>query len=623
MNSVLRREHKGQFKEHRVAMSQQGKHIYEFGPFRLDVPKQLLLRESQPVHLKPKVFDLLVVLVQGDGQMLTKEELMQWLWADSFVEENNLAVSISALRKALGESHNEHLYIETIPRRGYRFVADVKKVFSSGATHLEEKGHSRGASSNTRGILTGFETVSIAVLPLEIIGTELNDEYLGLGLADTLITKLSNLRLIHVRPTSAVRKYVGGKREPVRIGHELGVEFVLEGNIRRVGERARITMQLVMVHDEVILWAEKFDECLKDIFVIEDSISQQVANALRLTLTGTEKELLVKRHTVSTEAYQAYMKGRYFCNKRTSGALKKSIYYFEQAIKIDRDYAQPYVGLADAYIHMGHAYALPPKAAYVKAEQCVLQSLQRDRELVEARTTLAHLKMLNSWDWRGAEEEFSRVIQINPNYAIAHQWLAICLRDVGRFDEAMRAADKAQELDPISPGIVTTRALIFYFARQYDKAVKELALALELDIHPIAYFALGLACAQLGQYEDAIRNIQRIRRITGIDSPEDIAALGYVYAISGRTLEANELLGKLIEQAKMEYISPYYIATIYAGLGAVDKAFTFLEKSYQEQDSELCLLKIDPRLDSLRADLRFTCLLQRLGLIPEGVSNYS
>jgi adenylate cyclase len=449
--------------------------IYEFGPFRLHLAKQCLLRDGRTVHLKPKVFDLLVALVQHSGELLTKDALMRQLWPDSFVEENNLAVSIFALRKALGERHGEHLYVKTIPRRGYIFVGDVKD------------------------------------LALE-------------GVADH---HASN-----------------GSHAP--------------GN----GQRP-----------------------------------------------------------VNPEAYQAYMRGRFFCNKKTAESLKKAISYFERTLKLDPHFALAYAGLAEAYMHMFHTNVLPCKGAYLIAQKYLSQALEIDNDLTEARATLGLLKVCNGWDWNGAEEEFRRALQLNPRYPVGHQLFAICLRHKGRFDEALDEINKAQELDPVSPTISTTKAGIFYYSRQYEQAARELERALELDMnYPIAHYFAGLTYAQMGRYDEAILEFQTVSDIVGFDSPEYRSSLAYVYATIGAIEKARELLNDLIECSKKEYIPPFHIAIVWTGLGEVDKAFAFLEKSYEDQDPELCVLRVDPRLDGLHPDPRYADLLQRIGLLPPNSS---
>ena len=589
-------------------MNRAAKHFYEFGSFRLDTAEHLLLQDGRPVPLKPKVFDLLLELVTNSSHVLTKDELMKQIWPDSFVEEHNLAVSISTLRKALGEDHSEQPFIETVPRRGYRFVAGVREVWDESADMR--------SGSNVRAHVKKEASVrakSIAALPFKHIGAKAaEEEYLGLGLADALITRLSNLRQIVVRPTSAVRRY-DGEQDPVAAGRELRVSAVLDGSVQRFGKRIRVTVQLVSVHDGASLWAGKFDETFTNIFAVEDSISEHVATALMLKLTDKERKQLRKRYTENTEAYQAYLKGRYFLGKRTVESFGKSFGYFEQAISIDPEYALAYAGLADYYLLLMNFNVLPPQKAGPQAKEAALKALRFDDTLAEAHASLAYLKGIHEWDWAGAEREFERAIELNANDAIAHQFYSIYLRVLKRFDEAMAEAKKAQELDPLSLSINTSVGSLFYFARQYDQAIEQLSKTLELDPNFVmAHFYLGWAFEQKGMYEEAIAAFQKVVHISG-NVPEFGAGLGHAYAVSGNTVKAREVLNELKALAKQRYVSPYDLALIHTGLGEEDEALDWLEKAYEERSVELALLKVDQRLDTLRKDSRFTDVLRLIG----------
>ena len=561
--------------------------------------------------LKPKVFDLLLLLAQNSGHVLEKDEVMREVWPGTFVEEGNLAVSISALRKALGEGHNEHPYIETVRQHGYRFITGVREVWDETARLRQKDGENFAAGVKPE---TGVK--SIAVLPFKPIGTQACEEaYIGLGMADALITKLSNLRQITLRPTSAVRKYADGVQDPVAAGRELRVSSVLDGSIQRSGNGIRVTVQLVNVDDGASLWAEKFDETFTNIFTVEDSISERVARALTLKLTERERRQLRKRYTENTEAYQAYLKGCYFLSKRTEEGFSKSIEYFEQAIGIDPGYALAYAGLADYYQLLTSFNLLAPKEAVSKVKGAALKALELDDTLAEAHTSLAHLKAFHEWDWSDAEREFKRAIELSPNYPIAHQWYSIYLRVWGRFDESLAEIRKAQELDPLSPSINTSVGALFYFSRQYDRAIKQLLSAVELDpSFNMAYFYLGWTYEQIGMYREAIEAFQKALSLSGT-FPEFQAGLGHAYAASGRRSEAKEVFNRLKELSERRYVSPYDIALIHTGLGETDQALHWLEKAYAQRCVELALLKVDQRLDGLRPDSRFTDLLRRVGFI--------
>ncbi|MGH9838643.1 MAG: tetratricopeptide repeat protein, partial [Blastocatellia bacterium] len=527
------------------------------------------------------------------------------VWPETPVEENNLSQYISALRKALGDDPNGHRYIETIPRLGFRFVARVIEARADELTRAPESARSEGAPVR-----------SIAVLPFKYLGGEGGDEYLGLGIADAIITRLSNLRQIVVRPTSSVRKYAGAAHNPLVAGRELRVEAVLEGNIQRVGNHIRATVQLVSVRHEAPLWAEKFDVKFRDIFTVEDATSEQVARALILKLTREERELLAKRYTTDIEAYQLYLKGRYHWNKRSRGGLKTASSYFQQAIDKDPSYALAYAGLADCYNLHSYYGELPPRESFPKAKAASTKALEIDDGLAEAHVSLAFVRAWYDWDWPSAESEFQRALELNPNYATAHHWYALFLMAMERPSEALEEIKRAHEIDPLSLPINRDVGLIYHRACHCDRAIEQYLKTIELD--PSFWSAhqhLGWAYEQKAMYEEAIAELNQAIAAAG-DRTRIWAELGHVYAVSGRRAEAENVLGELQERAAQRYVSPYEIAVIYTGLEEHDQAFEWLERAYRERSAWLIYLKVEPILDRLRADSRFTELLRRVGLAP-------
>jgi DNA-binding winged helix-turn-helix (wHTH) protein/TolB-like protein/Flp pilus assembly protein TadD len=663
-------------------------HFYDFGPFRVDALKRLLLRSGQPVQLTSKAFDTLLTLVSHSGEVLEKNELMKTLWPDTIVEENNLTQNVSTIRKALGESRSEHRYIVTIPGRGYSFVASVKEVctecdtagaasplrngggipsveseraFAAKASMLDgaqqsahqengrlaasseliaperwsplrTTGDERHRLSPRRQVLALyillFVTIvtlcflwfagraahnqkpavpgSIAVLPFRLLGDEASDEYLGSGMADALITKLSNIRQITVRPTSAVIRYAKSEKpDPLAAGRELGVDSVLEGTIQRAGDRVRVTVQLISVRESKPLWAHSFDERFTDIFTVQDSISAQVAEALTLKLTGEEQKLLAKRYTDNVEAYQSYLRGRYFLNKRNEEGLKKGIGHFTEAIEKEPGYALAYAGLADAYSVLGFYQfgTLPPEESFQRAKAAALKALELDETLSEAHASLALAKVDVDHDEAGAEREYRRAIELNPNYATAHHWYSDFLAMMDRQTEAMAEVKRALELDPLSLVINATLGERLFYARQYREAALQLRRTLEMDesFGP-AHYLLGLTLEQMGMYDEAIAELNRARELSG-GSPWMVAALGHTLAVAGRRAEAQKVLIELKQLSTRRHVSPYDIATVYTGLGEKTQAFEWLQKLYKGYTKRL--LKADPRMDSLRLDPRF------------------
>ena len=593
-----------------ACMSHKVKRLYEFGPFRLDATERMLLRNGRLVPLKPKVFDLLLTLVENAGRILGKDELMGLVWADSFVEEGNLAVGVFNLRRILGRRRNGLPYIETLSRRGYRFVAQVKEISDAAPGPL-----AAGGGSIVRGDLRG-----IAVLPFKTIGAGPVDEYLGLGLADALITKLSNIKQIAVRPTTAVRKYVGAD-DPVIAGRELNVMTVLDGSIQKADKEIRVTVQLIDVHDGSSLWAEKYDEQFTNIFALEDSISEQVTGALTLKLTGEEKRLLSKRYTENTEAYSAYLRGRYFLSGRTPEGFKKAIECFEQAILVDPYYAPAYSGLADCYNLLVAYNALPLDYCMPRAKKAVLKALELDDKLAEAHASLAHIKAKFEWDWMGAEKEFKRAIELNPNYSVAHHWYSLTLKMLGRLDEALAEIKCAQELDPLSLIINATVASCYYFRREYDEAIKQVAATLELDPDfSAAHFCRGMTLEAMKMYEESCASYEKAMSLIGRHT-EILSCLGHTYAMAGRINEARALLGELKSMSLQSEVSYYAFALIHAALGEKDEALNYLERGYEQHSENLVMINVDPKLDSLRDDPRFKCLVRRVGLAGTPANN--
>ena len=558
--------------------------------------------------LPPKAFSTLLALVLSKGHLVEKDILMEKVWPDEFVEESNLAQHIFLLRKALGETVENAKYIETVPRRGYRFVATVserRKEVAEVANYVSER------------ITPKIDVQSIAVLPFEPLGAAPQDEYLGLGIADALITRLSNLKQVKVRPTSAVRNVI--KDDAISAGRALKVATVLEGTIQKWDEYIRVTVQLVNIQDGATLWAERFDEKFTNIFAIEDSISEQVAAALTVKLTVQEHEQLVKRYTDNTQAHQAYLRGRYFYEKRTQEGITKSIEYFELAIRTDPYYAAAHAGLAESYCSLPVFDLVQPKNAMPKAKEAALRALSLEPNLAEAHTALGQ-SLLNDWEWAAVEKEFKRAIELNANYATAHHYYAVYLRHMRRFDESLTESRKAQELDPTSANLKAAEAGTLYCAGHYDEAIEELRRAFELDANnPIAHYWMGRIYVQKAVYEAAITEFERAFSVLG-KSPELLAHLGYVYAVSGRREAAQKVLDELEESANKDYVPSCYRAIVYAGLDQKEQAFEWLEKAYQEHDLNLIPLAVDPTLDSLREDPRFTRLLQLTGLIPSQIT---
>jgi len=637
---------------------------YQFGSFRIDRRERLLLHDGEPVSLPPKVYDTLLALVEHGGHVVEKEELMRAVWPDTFVEEANLTVNISALRKVLGEGESERQYIETVPRRGYRFVLPVTEVKNDSAVSLaeedakprlvlederkvdatkEESTHLTGLHALPRsrrwdlpiigisvlvglGVIAyytwvkraapGLKVRSIAVLPFKPLVADNRDEPLEMGMCDALITRLSGLNQLIVRSTSSVVQYNKPGQDPLAAGRVLGVDALLEGYVQRSADKIRVTAQLLSVTDGRHLWSGQFNENFTDIFAVEDSISRQMVEALLPNLTGEERRRVTKHYTENIEAYELYLRGRYFLDKRTSEGLKKSIEYFQQATERDPRYALAFVGLADSYVQLEVRADMRPLDSSQKARAAAMRALEIDDTIAEAHASLANIKYWYDWDWAGAESEFRRAIELSPNYPVSHQLYAPYLITMGRQQEAFSEIQQARALDPISLPVNTQVARILYFSRKYDEAIEQCRKTLEIDPNRGgAHLFMGRSYKEKRMYQDALTELEKARDLLK-GSAEVLSLIGYTYAVSGRRLEAQNVLAELHRLSKQRYVSPYHMAMVYAGLGERDTTFIWLEKAYGDREGRLTILKFAPEFDRLRSDPRYEDLLRRVGLTP-------
>jgi DNA-binding winged helix-turn-helix (wHTH) protein/TolB-like protein/tetratricopeptide (TPR) repeat protein len=667
-------------------MEAQVKHLYEFGPFLLDPRERLLLQGGQPIPLTPKAFDLLVFLVERAGHLVEKNELLQVVWQGSVVEEGNLSVTISVLRKALSDDRDLHKYIETVSKRGYRFVAEVKQVGepiseppitanqlqTDEPRGMEQEYGDAGSGSHRNGnhkngkhnepfpvvpqvlvpqsaaatlsrrfhwsawmvlalvlllipslivgrlrggknqVLAAAQIHSLAVLPFQMLGAKQSDEYLGVGMADALITRIGNTGKIIVRPTTSIQKYDGAGVIPQSAGVEQGVDAVLNGTIQRELDRVRLTVQLIRVRDGVQLWGETFDEKFTNLFALEDSLSERVARSIRLKLTGEETRRLTKRSTDRPEAYEAYVKGRYFWNKRTEKGIRKGLEYFRQAIALDPNFAEAYVGVADCYGILAFYAVLPPREAFPAAEEATKRALELDDSLAEAHATMGFIHFYYHWNGPEATKEFQRSLAANPNYAMAHSWFGVSLAAKGLYSEANTEAQRALEDDPLSPVIGSNAGWAVSLSGNADRAIDILKKTIEIDPNfPRAHLRLGRAYEQKQSYDMAIAELEQAASLSGGESCYR-GSLGHVYAISGRTEKARQVLQDLEARRGQNYVPSYAIALVYAGLGDNDNAINWLQKAYEDRSTGMAFLRTDPELSSLHSDPRFEELARRI-----------
>ena len=621
---------------------------FRVGEWFVEPQLNTISAKGKSVRLEPKVMQVLLCLASHPEEVVSKERLIQSVWEDTFVGDDVLTRSISELRRAFGDDAKESRFIQTIPKSGYRLIAAVTLDSSENKSISQEIDECKALPAikphsgllNARVIAACFmvlaiaavslyvwkirkaaasgksnTTKSIAVLPFKSVGPEVGDEYLGLEIADTLITRLSSTKQLVVRPLGAVRKYGDKNQDPIAAGRELSVELVLDGSTQRESDRVRVTVRLFKVADGSALWADRYDEKFSDIFAVQDRVTEKVARSLSLSLTDAERKLLTKRYTDNTEAYRLYLLGRYFENKGTEEGNRKGIEYFNLALTRDPNYALAYAGLADSYNGLGGSGYLLPKEGSLKAKEAALKALEIDGSLAEVHASLAEFKFWAEYDWVGAEAEWNLAHELDPNIPPVCAHLLLFM---GRHDESIASLKQTLRFNPTDIDANMMLGMAFYFARRYDQAVEQCRNTLGMDpSQPGLHLVLGLAYEQKGMYEEAIAEIQKYRTVGGdneLQRPWAVGSLGEIYAVLGQRDRANGIIEELKQQSPQRYADPYLIAVIYTGLGERDQAFKHLEQGYQDRSFFMTYLKVDPRLDSLRSDPRYTDLLRRMGL---------
>lgn len=640
-------------------MSVTTQHLYEFGSFRLDTRERLLLRDGQRVKLEGKAFESLLVLVRNSGRVVPKNDFMNQVWGDTVVEENNIEKSISALRKALGENGSELQFIETVRGLGYRFVAEVRELDPDLSTLVRHesrriltiedeeieladnpvpfaemptvmsKGRRKiiiaaGATVLVLAAVTGFyfrsanapkPTInSIAVMPFVNVSNDPETEYLSDGISESLINSLSQLPDMKMIARSSLLRFKGKEVDPQVVGRELNVQAILTGRVVQQGEMLTISAELVDTQNNTHLWGERYERKVSDLLVMQREIASEISSQLRVKLSGAERSRVTRLYTEDAAAYQLYLKGRFYWNKRTNEGVRKSIEYFSQAIEADPGYALAYAGLADSYVLQGGFFVShPAKEAYPKAKEAAVKALALDDQLAEAHTSLAMVRLQYDWNWPDAEREFKQAIALNPNYPTAHHWYAFYFATRGRFDEAVAEIKRAQELDPVSLIINTDAGAILFLAGRYDPAIVECQKALELDpTFSQAHVILSLVYEQREMYDQWLAERQKALTVSG--KSDEAARLGLTYAHSGHRGVVENWLSDMKEHAKSQYVPAFAMARAYADLGDKDHAFEWLEKAYEERSPRMSELREIPVLKNLRSDPRFTELEHRIGL---------
>jgi len=566
--------------------------VVHFGEFEADLRSGELRRHGIRLKLADQSFRILALLLGRPGEVVTREELRQGLWSDdTFVDfEAGLNSAIRRLREVLNESAETPRYIETLPRRGYRFLAQVEPA-------------------------TPPRVESLAVLPLANLTGDPAQDYFVDGMTDALITRLAQISALRVISRTSVMQYKGARAALPEIGRQLQVDAVVEGAVTRSGPRVRITAQLVHAPTDRHLWAQDYERDLSDILLLQAEVASAIAAEVQVRLTPPERARLASARRVNPEAYEAYLRGRLHWNKRTEAGMRKGLELFQQALAKDPSYALSHAGEAECYNMMGYWGVAAPGEVFPNGRSAAARALEIDENLAEGHAARAWALLAYDWDWTGAERELTRALELNPGYAVAHQWYSHLLAYLGRADEAIREVQVTLDLDPLSAVMNSSGALIHLLARQNGECVERVHRTLEINSHfAPPYLWLGWALGMQQRHTEAREALEEAVRLAG-NMPMYRAALAYGCAMAGETAACRERLAELEAMSRERYVSAYDFAVVYAGLGEEDVVLTWLKKASEERSAWLVMAKVDSRFDSYRANPRFQTLLRRLGLL--------
>jgi TolB-like protein/DNA-binding winged helix-turn-helix (wHTH) protein/Flp pilus assembly protein TadD len=612
--------------------------VLRFGIFQLDLKARELHKAGVKVKLQEQPLRVLAMLVEHAGQVVTREELQQKIWpTDVYVTfDQGLNNAIKKVRDALGDSADNPRFVETISKRGYRFVAPVNAVQERSYEPRPRFGLSVLRSTTWIALVAacllsalGYwtwhravirarpssERAVLAVLPFDNLSHDPDQEFFSDGLTEEMIAQLGKLnpKRLNVIARGSVARYKSSSLAANQIGRELGADYLLQGSVRRDSGRVRITVQLIEARDQTDLWTESYDRELKDILTLQDSVARTIASQIRITLTAEQQTRLANARSVDPEAYEAYLKGRYYWNKRTADGMQKASTYFQQAIDRDPTYGAAYSGLADCNSGLAWHGFTSPAQAVPQAEAAARKAIEIDPQSAEAHASLG-LVLHHRWDWQGAESEFKRALELDPQYANAHHWYGDYLSVKGRHDEALLEARRALKLDPLNLMISTWVALRYYLAQKYDLAVEQSRTTVELDpSFAAAHLVLGEAYRQTGRHEEALAELETAAKLSG-DNPLYQAQLAVAHAVTGQRTEALRILTQLQKTSTERYVSPYGLAQLHAALNNKEQAFRWLQTAYDDRAVWMSYLAVDPVFDRYRSDPRFQDLLRRLRL---------
>ncbi len=613
--------------------------MVRFGTFQLDLKARELHKAGVKVKLQEQPFRVLALLVAQAGQVVTREDLRQKIWpSDVYVAfDQGLNNAIRKVREALGDSADNPRFIETVAKHGYRFLSPVSAV-----QERSSQPPLRFGLRTIRTALIGLTAASLlvvlayaawhrsalgtrpssgkailAVLPFDNLNHDPDQEFFSDGLTEEMIAQLGKLNpeWLSVIARGSVAKYKGSSMAVSQIGKELHADYLLQGSVRRAPDRVRITVQLIQVRDQTDLWTESYDRELKDILALQDSVARSIADQIHITLTAEQQTRLARPRQLEPAAYEAYLKGRYYWNKRTAEGMQKASIYFQQAINADPAYGAAYSGLADCNSGLTWHGFNSPAETLPRANAAALKAIEIDPQSAEAHASLG-LVLNHMLDWPGAEREFKRALQLDPHYANVHHWYGDNLSAKGRHDEALLEAKQALQLDPLNLMIGTWVGLRYYLARKYDRAIEQGRNTVELDPNfAAAHLLLGESYIQTGLHEQGLAELKKAAGLSG-NSPLYLAQVGVAYASAGRKAEALRIIGQLQRVSSERYVSPYGLAQIYAALNDKEQTFAWLQTAFDEHAVWISYLAVDPVFDRFRSDQRFQDLLRRLALLP-------
>jgi TolB-like protein/DNA-binding winged helix-turn-helix (wHTH) protein/Tfp pilus assembly protein PilF len=652
--------------------------IVRFGLFEVDLEACELRKKGVRIKLQDQPLHILRVLIERPGEIVSREELRHRLWQpDTFVDfDHSLNTAMMRLREVLGDSSENPRFIETVPRKGYRFVAPVHQIRPeipadfAGTQEVNQATLPPGTGSKdlyqiavddttapTTWVKKNYQIslfhalsivvilvlltaivssiffrlrpdsifsyapskpiTSLVVLPMENLSGDKSQEYFADGMTDELIASLARISSIRVLSRTTAMEYKDSHESLGKIARDLGVDAVVEGTVLRSGDRVRITAELIQVSTDRHLWADTYESPLDDVLTLQNRVASAIVEQIRIQLTSQDKTRLASRRLVKPEAYEDFLKGLFYWNKRSREDLLKAIDYFQLAIAKDPQYALAYAGLADCYGILGAAIVgtVPTIEVAPKAEAAAMKAVELDDSLAETQTALATVQFNYKWDWKAAERGFRRAIELNPNYATAHQRYSLYLTAMGRRSESLLEMERARSLDPLSVSMNFSLGWRLYMAREYDRAIVQLNDAIEMDpSFVLPHIVLGQTYEQKEDYANAIAELEKTA-IMSHRSPPVIAALGHVYAVAGRINEAHKILEELQSESGTGYVSPFYVALVYAGLKDESRTMEWLEKAYADRSNSMVFANVDPRFDNLRSNQRFQHLLERMNFV--------